>query len=333
MTKFKVLLYTEFASTLKESGLGKAILHQETALKHHGIPYTFDIHDDFDIAHINFYGPRSYFLAKKCKKTGKKVVYHAHSTEEDFKNSFILSNFISPLFKKWLIKCYSQSDLIITPTPYSKKLLEGYGLKKVHTLSNGIDTSFFVKNPDSARRFREVYSFRPEDKVILGIGLYLERKGILDFIKLAHHFPEYKFIWFGHTNPNIIPKKIRDAINSAPKNIQFPGHVNKEMVLAGLSGCNLYLFPTHEETEGIPALEACSVGAPTLVRDIPVFHPWLEDGKNIYMAKDYDDFVEKIPQIIEGKLPDLSREARKVAESRDIEKIGIKLIKLYETVL
>ena len=33
--------------------------------------------------------------------------------------------------------------------------------------------------------------------VIVGIGLYLERKGILDFVELAKRLPEYKFIWFG----------------------------------------------------------------------------------------------------------------------------------------
>ena len=60
-------------------------------------------------------------LAKKAKKHGKKIVYHAHSTEEDYKNGFILANKTSKLFKKWLIKCYSLGDVIVTPTPYSKK--------------------------------------------------------------------------------------------------------------------------------------------------------------------------------------------------------------------
>ena len=59
--------------------------------------------NDYDIIHINYYGPNSYALAKRAKKHGKKVVYHAHSTEEDFKNSFIFSNQISPAFKKWII--------------------------------------------------------------------------------------------------------------------------------------------------------------------------------------------------------------------------------------
>lgn len=330
---FKVLLYTELAKTLSVSGLGKAIRHQEQALKENGIAYTFNKNDDYDIAHINFYGPKSYFLAKKAKKLGKKVVYHAHSTEEDFRNSFILSNQISPLYKKWLIKCYSLGDIILTPTPYSKKLLESYGLKNIHVVSNGVDTEFFKKDEKLGKNFRRKYHFSPEDKVILGIGLYLERKGILDFIELAKHFPDYKFIWFGHTPSLTIPRKIRRAIKTAPKNLQFPGHVPAETIKSALSGCDLYVFPTLEETEGIPIIEACSVGAKTLIRDIPVFDPWMEDGKNTYKAKNLSEFIEKVPKILNGELPDLTKEAKKVAESRDIRKTGRELISFYRAVL
>ena len=143
----KVLLYTEFEKMNGKSGLGKAIKHQIKALKENNIEYTTNTKDDYDIVHINFYGPNSYLLAKKAKKLGKKVVYHAHSTEEDFRNSFILSNQVAPLFKKWIIKCYTLGDHILTPTPYSKKLLENYGIKNPITdISNGIDVKFFEKN-------------------------------------------------------------------------------------------------------------------------------------------------------------------------------------------
>ena len=113
----KVLLYTEGLKAISKSGLGKAIKHQMKALEDNGISYTTDLNDDYDILHINFYGPKSYLFAKKAKKMGKKIIYHAHSTEEDFKNGFIFCKQISPAFKKWLIKCYSLGDVIITPTP------------------------------------------------------------------------------------------------------------------------------------------------------------------------------------------------------------------------
>jgi len=173
----KILLYTEGLDKIGKSGLGKAIKHQMKALEYVGVEYTLNPSDDYDILHINTYGIKSYFLAKKARKMGKKVVYHAHSTEEDFRNSFILSNQIAPLFKKWLIKCYSLGDHIITPTPYSKRLLDGYGInREITAISNGIEIEKFITSKKLGENFRKKYGYKKDDKVIMGIGLYLERK-------------------------------------------------------------------------------------------------------------------------------------------------------------
>ena len=100
--KMKVLLYTEGEKYIGKSGLGKAVKHQMRALEFENIEYTRNPRDDYDIIHINYYGPKSYRLAKKAHKKGKKVVYHAHSTEEDFRNSFIF----------FTIKYYFKSSFI-----------------------------------------------------------------------------------------------------------------------------------------------------------------------------------------------------------------------------
>lgn len=330
----KVLLYTENEKMIGKSGLGKAIKHQINALEENNIDYTTNPNDEYDILHINFYGPKSYFLAKKAKNNGKKVVYNAHSTEEDFRNSFILSNQIAPLFKKWLIKCYSLGDHIITPTPYSKKLLEGYGFTAPITdISNGINIDFFKRNEKLGKEFRKKFGYKNTDKIIMGVGLYIQRKGILDFVELAKRLPEYKFIWFGHSPLIASPMKIRKAVNTKLDNLNFAGYVEPSVLKGAYSGCDLYLFPTLEETEGIPIIEACAEKIPTLIRDIPVFSEWLEEGINVYKAKSLDEFEKKIRDILEGKLPNLTEKAYEVALDRDIKKIGKKLINIYKEVL
>ena len=330
----KVLLYTENEKMIGKSGLGKAIKHQMNALKENNIPYTTDPNDDYDIVHINFYGPKSYNLAKKARKMGKKVVYHAHSTEEDFRNSFVLSNQVAPIFKKWLIKCYSLGDHILTPTPYSKKLLENYGIKKPITdISNGINVKFFEHSDKLGREFRKKFGYKESDKIIMGVGLYIERKGILDFVELAKRLPQYKFIWFGYSPLAASPLKIRKAVTTKLPNLVFAGYVEPSVLTGAYSGCDLYLFPTLEETEGIPIMEACAAKIPALIRDIPVFSVWLEDGVNVYKAKDLDEFEDKIKKILEHKLPDLTQEGYKVALKRDIKDVGKKLISIYESVL
>lgn len=330
----KVLLYTEGEKLFSKSGLGKAIKHQMKALESENIEYTTSIQDDYDIVHINFYGPNSFALAKIAKKKGKKIVYHAHSTEEDFKNGFIFCKQISPAFKKWLIKCYSLGDVIITPTPYAKRLLEGYGIEnKIYAISNGIELDKFKYDETARESFRKRYNYKKDDKIIIGIGLYIERKGIVDFVELAKRMPEYNFIWFGYSPLSAATKEVRDAVNTKLDNLFFAGYVEQEIIIEAMNGCDVYLFPTYEETEGIPIIEACACKTTAVIRDIPIFEDWLEDGKNVYKAKNLDEFEDKIKRVINHKLPTLGEEAYKVALDRDIKKIGKQLREVYEEVL
>ncbi len=330
----KVLLHTGKFKEVEKSGVGRAIVHQKKALDLVHVPYTTNPKDEFDIVHINTIFPESLILAKKCKKMGKKVIFHAHSTEEDFRNSFKLSNAVSPLFKQWLKGCYGSADLLITPTEYSKKLLEKYDLnKEIIAISNGIDLDFFDRKKSNPDAFRKKYGFSQNDKVIMAVGLYIERKGILEFLELAKRLPEYKFIWFGYTAPALIPEYISKAIKNKPNNVIFPGYIDSASLKDAYAGCDLYIFPTKEETEGIVLLEALAMKTKTLVSDIPIYDDWLIDGINIYKAKNVDDFEDKIRKIIEGKLPDVTAAGYKVAKARDIKSVGYELKKAYEHVL
>lgn len=331
----KVLLYTEGLKVASKSGLGKAVKHQMKALEDNNIEYSLDPKDlkECDIVHINWYLLKSYHLAKKAHRMGKKVIYHAHSTEEDFRNSFILSNQVAPLFKKWISKCYRLGDHIVTPTEYSKKLLENYNLNRpITAISNGIDMTFFEKNEENGKKFRKDFGYKDTDKVIMGVGLYLERKGILTFVELAKRLPQYKFIWFGYSPLTFSPRKIRKAVHTKLDNLVFAGYVEPTVLRGAYSGADLYLFPTLEETEGIPILEALTEKIPTIVNDIPIFS-FLEEGKHVYKAKTIDEFEQKTIDILEGKLPSLADNGYEVVKQREIKKAGEQLVELYKQVL
>ena len=330
----KILLHSDKMKQIEKSGVGRAIKHQMKALELNNVDYTLDINDDYDIIHINTIFPESYLIGKKAKKMGKKVIFHAHSTEEDFRNSFLFSNQFAPAFKVWLKTVYSSADLVLTPTPYSKKLLENYNLgKPIIDISNGIELEFFKKDIEAGKKFRKDFGFSENDKIIISVGLYIERKGILDFVEMAKRLKDYKFVWFGYTNLNTVPLKIKEAVETKLDNLYFPGYVSSDVLKGAYSGSDLFWFATHEETEGIVLLEALAMKIPTLIRDIPIYEDWLEDGKNIYKANVMIEFEEKIRDIVEKKLPDLTSEGYKVAEERDIKKIGKQLKQIYEDVL
>ena len=115
--------------------------------------------------------------------------------------------------------------------------------------------------------------------MVISVGHTIARKGLLDFLELARRMPEVRFLWFGWTDPRLLPREINDALDAAPDNVMFPGYVDREQLREAYCGADVFAFLSHEETEGIVVLEALACGIPTVLRDIPVYEGWLEDGK------------------------------------------------------
>lgn len=326
----KVLLYSGSQKIVGKSGVGEALRHQQQALEEMGIPYTKHARDGFDVVHLNTIFPDALLMALRAKLRGKKVFFYGHSTMEDFRNSFRGSNMLAGLFKRWITLCYNRGDIIITPTAYSKDILLGYGLKPpIVILSNGVDTKFFAKTKEARDSFRKKYNLGPTDKAVVSVGHYIQRKGILDFVALAEALPQYEFFWFGYTNLNLIPQNIRDAIERKLPNLHFPGYVDRNELREAYSGADLFLFLTHEETEGIVMLEALAAGIPILVRDIPIYSTWLKDGVDVHKGSTLDEFRHKTTQILGGELPDLTANGLLLAHKLDIREIGKQLSELY----
>ena len=145
--------------------------------------------------------------------------------------------------------------------------------------------------------------------------------------------PEYKFIWFGYSPLEVATEPVRKAVNTKLDNLVFAGYVEKEEIRNALNGCDVYVFPTYEETEGIPIIEAMACKCDSIVRDIKIFDDWLIDGKNMYKAKDINEFKEKIIGICEKKLPSLVDNYDDVVKERDINNVAKKLKEVYLDVL
>jgi 1,2-diacylglycerol-3-alpha-glucose alpha-1,2-glucosyltransferase len=330
----KIWLYQGGMKLVSKSGVGKAFEHQKLALEEKGIAFSTRICHDYNIVQLNTIFPDSLLVALVAKIMRKKIVYYAHSTMEDFKKSFRGSNILAPLFKHWLKFCYSMGDIIITPTDYSKNLLNTYGIKKnIISLSNGIDLDFYQRDNDLGKQFREKYHFSETDKIIISVGHYIERKGIEDFVKLAEQMPDYQFIWFGYTNINLIPEKIKKLIQVKLPNLHFPGYVSSEELKQAYCGSDLFLFLTQEETEGIVLLEALAMRIPILIRDIPIYEDWLIDRKQIYKGKKNDEFETLIRDIMEGQVPKLIEEGYMKVKERSISKVGSVLTDVYQNLL
>ncbi|WP_117168534.1 glycosyltransferase [Paraliobacillus sediminis] len=327
----KVLLYTGSLKLVDKSGIGQAMKHQKKALEILHIPHTSNRKENYDIVHLNTIFPNTLWMAWLAKRSGKKIIYYAHSTMEDFRNSFIGSNLFAPLFKRWIIFCYNHGDIVITPTDYSRNILRTYTIKPpIYSLTNGIDTAYFKMTEAGRQRFRKKYQLKEEQKVILSVGHYMERKGILDFVKLAKKMPSYQFYWFGYTNLRMVPSNVKRAIACKLPNLYFPGYISREELRDAYAGSDLFLFLTHEETEGIVLLEALAAKIPLLIRDIPIYENWLQHEDSVYKGRTLEDFEQISKAILEQQLPNLTIKGFQLALERDIKIMSHKLVEFYQ---
>lgn len=332
----RVLLYFENEKAMKKSGIGRALSHQKKALEINNIEYTTSVHDQYDVIHINTVFANSYKLLRKANRLNIPVVVHGHSTKEDFLNSFRCSNFIAPWFNHRLMKMYTNANIIVTPTPYSKSLIESYNgvHAKIFPISNGIDLELYhmnhTTNDSELADFKKEFNIGKDQKFICCIGLCFVRKGLLDFVEVARQFPDIKFIWFGEHFKVISSHPIKKAIKHAPKNVIFPGYVDFKYIKVAMAYSSLFFFPSYEENEGIVVLEALASKLPLLIRDIPVFKDWLTDKVNCRKGKSNEEFVEIIKEMLSSDNSNMIIEGYEVVKKRQLDSVGKSLKEVYE---
>lgn len=341
LVTLRVLVPRGLARFATQSGIGEAIRHQERAVRALGHEVVTDPREPFDLVHLNTPFPDTLLFAMWARLRRRPVLMWAHSTEEDFRDSFTGANTVAGLFRRWIAFLYRRGDAVVTPTDYARSIIARpeYGISApVHVLSNGVDTMFFRPDPDARGRLRERLGLAPDAQVVMSVGIQMVRKGITDWIEVARRMPEVTFVWYGHTDPRIITAEVKRAIATAPPNCRFPGYVQQPELRDAYCGADAFCFLTREETEGIVLLEALACGVPVVVRDIPIYREWLPDGETTHMVRGRDaalweDTVRRVRGVLDGTLPDLTEAGRAAAEELDLHRVAERLAEIHAQVL
>jgi 1,2-diacylglycerol-3-alpha-glucose alpha-1,2-glucosyltransferase len=334
----RVLIPRGMARLATQSGIGEAIRHQEKAVEHLGHTIVHNPLGRFDVVHLNTPFPDTPLLALWARLRRRPVLMWAHSTEDDFRDSFTGANRLAPWFRRWISLLYRRGDVVLTPTAYARDLISApaYGIRRpIHVLSNGVDTDFFRPDPSAGPRLREHLGLAPDAKVVMSVGLQMVRKGILEWVELARRVPEATFVWYGHTDPRMITKDVAAAVAGAPDNCLFPGYVQKPVLRDAYCGADAFCFLTREETEGIVLLEALACGAPTLVSDIPIYRDWLPDGEVTHKIHGRGpdkvrDAERGLRALLDGTARDLTGAGRAAAQQVDLRRVATRLQEIYD---
>jgi 1,2-diacylglycerol-3-alpha-glucose alpha-1,2-glucosyltransferase len=343
----RALNYLELESRLDRSGIGTSAAQQRAALADTDIevitsPWT-DGHPvwaaleaatwgeafrDYDLAHTNMIGPGSVTVAQHARQNDIPLVCHSHVTSEDFRGSFRFSNLLARPLREYLRWFYSQADLVLCPSEYTKRMLQDYPLDApIEPISNGVDLDSLEGHEDRREEYRERYDL--DGMVVFAVGNVFERKGLTTFCELAQR-TEHEFAWFGHYDegPQASPT-VRKWTQNPPENVTFTGWVDD---IRGAYGAgDVFCFPAKVENQGLVVLEAMACEKAVVLRDIPVFREYYSHGEDCLLCETEDDFVDALDDLASN--PDLrerlGENGRETAEQHGLDRVGDRLAGIY----
>ena len=361
------LVHLELGDRLDRSGIGTATSHQRRALSEHvtGVEPVASLWTggsirgggtaalrgrnpirDVDVVHCHLPGPASLALARLARRRGVPVVFHAHVTSEDFAGSFRGSTAAAPALRRYLRRAYSAADLVLCPSEYTKRRLEEYPIDApVEPITNGVDLASLEGHDRLRGEYRRRFDL--SGTVVFTVGNVFARKGIGDFCRLAGELRDeptpaiapgdgdgYEFAWFGPYDTGLqASSTVRRWLRSHPSNVTFTGWIDDNRGAFGAGA--VYLFPTHEENQGIAALEAMACGKPVVMRDLPVFREYYEHGHDCLLCADRTEMREAIERLAgDPKLRQrLGANARETAREHGLDRVGKRLTGMYRELL
>jgi glycosyltransferase involved in cell wall biosynthesis len=346
----RVLNYLELEDRLDRSGIGTSTMHQRKALAEAPVTVLTSpwrggslpgavggrlrgepLFADYDVAHCNVIGPGSVAVARHAMRHDVPLVLHSHVTAEDFGESFRFSSEVAPALRRYLRWFYSQADLVLCPSEYTRSNLESYPVDApIRTVTNGVDAERLEGFEDLRGQYRDRYDL--SGMVVFAVGNVFERKGLSTFCELALA-TDYDFAWFGHydTGPQASPT-VKRWVEDPPKNVTFAGWVDD---IRGAYGAgDVYLFPTKDENQGIAVLEAMACGKAVVLSDIPVFREFFTDGEDCLLCSSFDEYRDALTRLaMDPDLRDrLGANARETAAEHSLSRVREGLLDAYRSV-
>ena len=301
MKKIRVNMLS-MADSVDGQGVGSAYLELMKLLKEDGKD-KFDIQlnksiKNCDIIHSHTVEPRNYFKMKFAKVP---TVAYVHFLPDTLDGSIKLPKFAFKIFKKYVISFYKSADHLVVVNPIFKKDMVKAGLdeNKITYIPNFVSKEKFYKMNDKDRKkARKEFNLKDDEFVVLGAGQVQNRKGVLDFVKVAEKLPDITFVWAGGFSFGAITdghKELEKIMKNPPKNVKFIGIIPREKMNDLFNVSDLLFVPSYNELFPMTILEACSTETPLLLRDLELYEDIL--FKKYLKANDNENFAKLITKL------------------------------------
>jgi glycosyltransferase involved in cell wall biosynthesis len=243
------------------------------------------------------------------------------------------------IYRKMVVpRAIQQAKKIITVSEYEKKVIvEGCKVdpEKIVVIYNAVDERFQpLSNVSALHQFKNKYQL--PDKFILHLGNTAPKKNtrtlIAAYVEYCHHTSAPLPMVLADYSRELVLLTLKKLNQAALiSNFYFPGHIRVDEMPLLYNCSSLFVYPSLEESFGLPVLEAMACGVPVLASSIPALHEVAGDAAQFVDPDNVAAMGEAIAKMLSGEHGDVHKGLSR-ARSFSWKKSAEQLLEVYKTI-
>ncbi|MDP4038839.1 MAG: glycosyltransferase [bacterium] len=240
--------------------------------------------------------------------------------------------------KKMITVLHNHCDLVIAPSKKMEGALISYGTKtKIEVIPTGVDieeVNLLSKSFD----FRGQYNIAASSVILLFVGRLGKEKNIDLIVKamplIIGEMPNLKLVIVGQGPYRKKLEKLIKKLNLV-SHIILTGYISSEAKMAAYKACDIFIFPSLTDTQGLVLNEASLNGKSILFADGKISPLTLNNYNGLKVNNDKSDLAKKVIYLLNHPeiLKSFGLNSQKMIENFTAQKQAKKLEKVYQQLL
>lgn len=297
-----------------------------------GISWDEEPDSSTEIAH--FLSPLDEKLLLRCKKKGIKTVLSCFYCENDYRASFLTREGDDIKISDSALRVMNEADLILVPTSSLAELSIKQGVKTpLEVLPSGVNLERFSRKSIEANIFPRYFRVSEENKFVMCVGAYRDKKTIISLQKLARLTPNIRFYFFGAKH--YLPLRVfkGELMRRSPSNLIFEPIVEDDVYRSALMHCMAYLLLDDEHPDQMALMDAFASGTEVVALGEQKANPVLKDKVNCLLFPNEEEASLALSRLYLAPDKAIIMAGRKEAERCALPLFASELKKNYEKVL
>jgi glycosyltransferase involved in cell wall biosynthesis len=299
-----------------------------------------------DLIHVFTALPAGPAAALYKKLSGKPFVITVTGRDVEVVKEINYGYRLDPLNTKLIHYALSSADLVICPSPYSRRFAieagapqdKSYIIPYAINMNGGEVSRPLLKEREHL--LRQKFGIG-DSKVVLSLCQLIPRKNVQSLIKafkIVCEHEDVKLIIAGKGSEEEALKALAHKWGLTGK-VAFVGFIDEETKYDLMKLADVYVLPSLSDTFALSALEAMACGAPIIVTDRVGLAGFLKDGEDAIICKCGEGLVDELADGMlklltdEGLRMKIGERARERAREFSYERMSSQVLSVYEQVL